>query len=122
MVTALQILINTRSLLAEERHWCQGQFYDDATEAHCLMGAWEASGRDDPLESWIAYQILADLTNTDAAYHRRVHCWNDQPGRTHAEVLALLDRAIERAKLEQEPRVYPELAELAASLKLKQAA
>ena len=114
-MTALDILIRTRELLATPESWTQGAYArtfdgtplysngrtDDPTiTCRCLSGALlTASG----CERFISVVSLAFLhagelfalpaTTTRAA-------WNDHPMRQHSEVLALLDRAIVRAEAE----------------------
>lgn len=41
------------------------------------------------------------LLYTDWDWYRGVRHWNDEPGRTHAEVLAVLDRVIAEVEAEQ---------------------
>lgn len=50
------------------------------------------------LESTVRALVASAITNTpnltDDQAHYHIQVWNDEPGRTHAEVLALLDRVL----------------------------
>jgi len=101
-VTTLEILRGMRELLAEESRWTREYYgryrdgegctngYDDGACCWCLMGAAEkVSGERDPgrIER-VFIKVLGGRTSGD------IFTWNDAPERTHAEILAALDRAI----------------------------
>lgn len=119
MKTTLDILTAARALLTPEGAWCKGAFAraadhsqvvagTPAARSFCLMGAGLHAIR------------RSDLTQTeqDAAYQRmqralrgaheslcngpRIIDWNDDPARTHADVLVLLDRTIEAERTREE--------------------
>jgi len=86
-----------------ERGWCQGQQavdgegsgvapHDDDAVAWCLVGS-TAAERSAVL-SWAADDVLHRVLG------RPLVCWNDEPGRTQADVLALFDHAISLAEAE----------------------
>lgn len=81
-----QTLIEVRQLLID-KGWCQ-HFSENDLGQYCLMGALSIVG--DPNDE--AYIYLYPLTNYG------VSRWNDAPGRTFEEVIALLDKAIAGAQ------------------------
>jgi hypothetical protein len=101
-----EILIGTRELLAAPESWTKNVFARDASGTKvctsdlravcwCLKGAMSVAAT--------AHGLIDDFTPlTDAEMllekllgDRPVAPWQDEPERTHEEVLALLDRAIE---------------------------
>jgi hypothetical protein len=105
--TPLEVLRGARELLAYPERWIKGEDaadvigqplengYDEGAVCWCLAGALEkVSGRTQDCGVEPAYQAVDDLI-VDATNVRE---WNDAPERTHAEVLALLDRAIASAE------------------------
>lgn len=80
-----QALIEVRQLLIDEG-WCQHASENNLGQ-HCLMGALNIVDHDGK-----AYLYLYSLTNHDVCR------WNDAPGRTFEEVIALLDKAIAEAQ------------------------
>lgn len=101
-MTTLEILRAGRARI--ERGWCQGAFARDANghdvlsrspraRAWCTSGAVEFDSRPMSAGAFAAHVALcaalpADWIEDGAA------SWNDAPGRTQAEVLALYDAAI----------------------------
>ncbi len=63
----------------------------------CILGAvWRAvAGHDNPMESRLVY-ALRNAIGEDA----KLVAYNDTPGRTQDEILALVDKAIENIKEE----------------------
>lgn len=94
-----EVLIKVRELLSDPSRWtqrcsardCNGNPAHESGEepvAFCLFGAMTrvTGGLD-------VYKDLSEIL-----YDRwciSIPAWNDAPGRTHAEVLALLDKAID---------------------------
>lgn len=80
-------------LLERPEAWCKGVYTQREGDSlrHCLSGAYMHSceGRD-------LFAFAASLGLAGAAC-----VWNDAPERTHAEVLELLRRAIERAPVRE---------------------
>lgn len=74
-------------LLKEPESWCQGTRYRDG--AMCLLGAAEKA-------CTVGQRLEVKAVNK--AIHREcdlsIHAWNDAPGRTHAEILAMLARVL----------------------------
>lgn len=102
-MTTLEILRGMRELLADEKRWTKGVFARDAdgmatcpvygeASCFCIAGAARMITNDRAygtgLNAWRA-RVL------EAARARSLGEWNDAPERTHAEVLAALDKAIE---------------------------
>ena len=99
-MTPLTALRNIRALLADPAHWTQGTnardadgfpvdpIDDSAATAWCLQGAmYRGSGGADTLS------VRAALADQLSAFYCLTN-WNDTATRTHAEVLALIDRAL----------------------------
>lgn len=74
-----------------ERGWCQGQAHDPYANAYCLIGSISR-----PRSEVVQYLIRAAGIRAWSLV-----MWNDTPGRTQAEVLALYDRATELALAEE---------------------
>lgn len=74
----------------------QQESYGSRTRGYCLDGAVVATVRDSGTDRYYASarNLLTKLIEQDG-YEPSVWRWNDSPGREKAEVLALLDRAIE---------------------------
>lgn len=91
------LLIAARAKLAQG--WCQGSYaVDDHGDATLVSGPGACA--------WCAEGAILAVTSADGPYHTlhrlvekhadsHLAHWNDHPGRTQAEVLALFDRAIE---------------------------
>ena len=79
-----QALLIARDMI--ERGWCQGRYQDEADNV-CLAGAINAAAA--KISIWtIPIYLLFDESS--------LFVWNDAPGRTKEEVLALIDGALER--------------------------
>lgn len=93
MTTTRQLLIAARALIAEPGRWCQG--IDRVMGARCAAAALEDAGDGQPRNiRTLAY----DTFKTTTGISGKLSDWNDAPNRTHAEVLAAFDRAIEGAE------------------------
>ncbi len=100
---ALEVLTTVREALSDPERWYQGSYFNgkstESATCACLEGA-----------TWIAAEALygspatydkpADWLISEAA-GRPVIDFNDDPSTTHADILAVLDRAIELAKEEE---------------------
>jgi hypothetical protein len=88
--TSLDVLIEARRIISDPDRWCQRRY--NLGDAYCAIGAiMKCDGRPE------AYSLLREGIGDDAI-DQRITDWNDKPWRTHAEVLAAFDRAIELAK------------------------
>lgn len=105
--TTADILRKARDHIAQPGMWCQGRFFDahllstNRTPTHgpcCARGAliW-ATGTPDN-ETGLSYLAMAVPQSIPG-----VTAFNDAPGRTQSEVVALFDRAIELAEKEATP-------------------
>lgn len=83
---ALRVLTEARALIQLPENWCKVHF-DNGNHAHCILGALDCAGH-----SWIGRTYLLDALPAGA--DRSVIIFNDNPATTHADVLALFDRAI----------------------------
>ena len=113
--TVLSVLTQVRELLTPEGCWTQDAFGRDATgekcparsescACWCLVGAIQAVCPS-PSTRGAVYERLAtvlgvavdysDSSSGDTHNDGQIIEWQDAPARTHAEVLAALDKAIE---------------------------
>jgi hypothetical protein len=112
-MSVADVLKAAKAKIAEDRHWTQGASARtagigvscDPCSSHavswCVVGAIQAvvgaDIRDDEDEddnTGKAYRILDSLV-----LEGEITRFNDRPGRTHADVLAVMDAAIARAEL-----------------------
>ena len=95
----LAVLARARELIADERRWCRRSFarswlnvpvpaHSAAARRYCALGAIMQAGRKLGLPVEQARNALEWQTA------RPVQDWNDDPRRTHAEVIAAFDGAI----------------------------
>ena len=86
-MTTRETLIAARAWIDTPEKWTQGVYHVDG--ARCMGGALmlAAAGRTEPY--LVIYAVIGDDYS--------ISSWNDQPGRTHAEVMEVFDRAIEAA-------------------------
>jgi hypothetical protein len=92
----LRVLIEARALLSDPARWCKESRYEGS--AMCTWGAISRiSGKwDDPETEGLLSDVAIELNP---------ECWgyiefNDAPSTTHADVMALFDRAISRRRSE----------------------
>lgn len=95
MKTAVDILRDAKALISDPEKWVKGHYGDCETGEFCSFGAMDQAERGSA-GAW----LLADLTLDRAA--RAINpefkdyiAFNDHPDTTHADVMALFDRAIE---------------------------
>ena len=109
-MTTTEILIAARAKIERPQDWIQGRFAVSSLQnkvkptsrrasCWCALGAIAAITREDPNDVndelyWLLCRAMG-LPDNEIA----VAAWNDAPGRTHAEVLAVFDRAIEAASI-----------------------
>lgn len=109
MATVKEILTGARELIATPESWTKGVFARDASGAKvassnlqavcwCLKGALSVAATaccmGDEFEPLMDAEVLLEKLLGG----RPVALWQDETQRTHEEVIALLDRAIETAK------------------------
>ena len=91
-MTTKELLISARELIADPRAWIQGTYsvfmVGTGQACYCGFGALHAVARPTSCES-DARRRLNAVTGGDFM------TWQDEPRRTHGEVLAAFDRAIE---------------------------
>jgi hypothetical protein len=93
------LLRRARARIERPEHWCQGattRFDGYLTTSYCMLGAIgspRACGRG---ETW--WDAVVTLEGVIGGGLVAIGRWNDAHGRTHAEVLAAFDRAIEIAE------------------------
>ena len=119
----IEHLSAARNLIAREENWCQGAFRQG--DAFCILGAIgevvdeplespdeyeEADGEtyrpdiprgDLPEEIWFLRRAIKRISPDAPGY---IYVWNDEQGRTHAEVLRAFDIAMEMAAEELQSR------------------
>jgi hypothetical protein len=97
--TSIAVLVWARQVIADERRWCQGAFARTwlsipvparsiLARRFCALGAIRRAGRELQLRTREACMALEWQTIGP------IHDWNDDPKRTHADVIAAFDRAI----------------------------
>jgi hypothetical protein len=95
----LAVLVRARELIADERRWCQRSFARSwldipvpvgsaLVRRYCALGAIKRAGLELGLPADKARSAIKQQTV------RSVADWNDDPLRTHAEVLAAFDACI----------------------------
>lgn len=84
-------LKKARALLA--RGWCQGSLYEGSSKApeYCILGAIYSVAPEKSEQDDVVNAVRAALPNRCIG----ISYYNDTPGRTQAEVLEVIDRAIE---------------------------
>lgn len=112
----LEILARTRDLIADERHWGTGTMMQHPMvdrflmrpPRHCLMGAVQVAANNGlawTTEVFEVHEYLRTFVDpvevAKSPYGLGMMTWNDQ--HTHAEVIALLDLAIEDSWFELTP-------------------
>lgn len=92
---AREVLLAARAII--EDRWCQGTVrreLPDGTTQHCIVGAiWQAAPTSRAASARGAVEGLLSLRAGVSL--GALHTWNDKPGRTRDEVLALFDSALE---------------------------
>ena len=95
----LVVLARARELLRDEKQWCRGAFArgwrdipvpvgSTMARRHCVLGAVRRAGRQ------LGIPVDDACIALEWQIGRPVQDWNDDLGRTHAEVLALFDATI----------------------------
>ena len=95
------VLVRARQFIAREQHWCKGAFsrgwfnvpiraQSQAARRFCAHGAILRAARELGLPSIGALEVLEARTGGPS-----LQDWNDDPRRTHADVLAAFDAAID---------------------------
>lgn len=110
----LVVLTTARALIADPKHWNKGDFAttaeglpvnytDDEAKCFCTVGAINRAGVDTGAHMVVrgAAKDALRLTMAKGAGAFSLVAFNDNPLRTHAEVLALFDGTI--TQLAQEP-------------------
>ena len=93
-ITAARLLRAARALIDQEECWVQGR-YETLRGRRCAMGALQAAARG--LRHPAAFEAARDLLRTEALILGFSHVEKMNDRSSHAEVLALFDRAIARA-------------------------
>lgn len=103
MKDVTQNLINARKIIESPENWTQGQYAanenqeevdweDTQATCFCTIGAIRKGKNKIDFEEE-EYYIFSKATNI-----YNIPGWNDNPNRTHAEVLEAFDKAIEYSK------------------------
>lgn len=103
MKTPLQILLDARAFLSDEKRWTKGSFWRG--DACCLKGFMTISGNYNSKAYALLSEALPDHFKWDSELARLydpIVRFNDHPSTTHADVLAVLDKAIALALARQE--------------------
>jgi hypothetical protein len=98
-MTTLEILVKARGLIALERDWRQGwPVRGEDNPRRCAGDALVAVGGDPVDASRLLINLIEPNSGNGAAYLNSAVLWIFNDSHTHAEVLALFDRAIERQR------------------------
>lgn len=117
------ILTSARAYLSDPDHWCQGRLFVSGEHPQaCSIGAIRFAGS---ILQWVRYApaspddrpfhlgtaVWPSIEQTERAQRAEeylkvavedaIPTWNDEEGRTHAEVLAAFDRAIALAEADE---------------------
>lgn len=99
-MTALTVLTAAREYLSERSRWCKGTYIKrdshDRAIACCAVGAIRQQAADDLVARNSACHLLHETVNQNR--WDNLPDWNDAKHRTHKQVLAAFDKAIELAK------------------------
>ncbi len=94
-ITPARLLRAARALIDQEDTWVQGR-YETLRGRRCAIGALQAAARG--LRHPTAFEAARDLLRTEALIMGFSHVEKMNDRSSHAEVLALFDRAIARAE------------------------
>jgi hypothetical protein len=92
-MTPKEVLIAAKALIDTEGKWTKGHYHEDGR--HCAMGALYAVGLEHKVLIKPAASVLEEAIPT--RYWQTPEGYNDSRKRTHADVMAWFDRAIEAA-------------------------
>ncbi len=109
-MNTLEVLTCARELLSDPAKWIKGAYAKtaagsvvDATDpdacCFCALGAMRKCGGEDNEDDTPAAWALRDAANEKTS----AHYYNDAAKTTHADILALFDRAIAKVKAEEQP-------------------
>lgn len=89
-----------RSLIDTPEKWCRNEFFKG--NACCILGAGQkATGRnavDFEYYKALSVALPASFVPDDSNWDGAVPQFNDDPATTHADIMALFDRAIAKAE------------------------
>lgn len=91
-----EVLIAARKKIEKEEKWVRGGAGAGLDDCHCCQTAISAVvGTQQARPALVVF--ARQIGGTDNYYLSDIWHWNDDPTRTHAEVLAAFDKAIEAA-------------------------
>lgn len=95
ITTAADLLRAARALLAQPEAWTQGRGWGEKYTMATALSAFGNTAVETSDEAWglLVAAIAMEKPGADCA-----RIYNNDPNRTHAEVLAVYDRAIEMAE------------------------
>lgn len=120
---ATKLLVMARERITEPEHWTQGAWYIDQcgkrtpfhkdAYAYCALGALHAGEADDEICEQAYYYLLCAVYDVGIELPDLVTItgFNDAACTTHADVLALYDRAIEMSRHEHDGRSHSSACE-----------
>ena len=98
MTSIAQVLRDARALIDTPDKWVKG--YNERDGCMCVLGAIAKVLRSrNVIPDW-EYSESAEMAKFLPAGFRQIDDFNDHPTTTHADVMALFDRAIAAAELE----------------------
>lgn len=95
--TVKENLIAAKALIDTPEKWGKGD-YETSPGCYCVLGAIAAATGHDPEEPWLDLPLTIrkqlKLAMMDDAADMDLCDYNDHPDTTHADIMALFDRAI----------------------------
>ena len=108
-MNTVEVLVVARAKVDTPEKWITNQY--DRDDAYCAVGACMAAAGYDMTNLSASYEQSCvksiALCYLEKVVGHNVVTWNDAKGRTHAEVLAAFDKAIELARAEQAAGATP---------------
>lgn len=103
MSDAANRLREARKLI--ERGWCQDHYAETASGREChwlddVAAKWCILGAINHANGCLLFSSEPEIILSGAVGRQPLGAWNDEPGRTQAEVLAAFDKAIALAESE----------------------
>lgn len=92
--TELDVLTRARALIEDPRDWCHGAPVSSVEAPYCAMTACYAGSREQYAPAYAAAVLRLSAGIKNSSRRMAVADFNDHPDTTHADVLALYDRAI----------------------------
>lgn len=90
MASTRENLIAAKALIDTPEKWGKGT-YEPSPGCYCALGALDAASEGG---RWTPFEVMAALTIALPDSAKDIVAFNDDPNTTHADIMALFDRAI----------------------------